>query len=129
MAFTHKMKAMFTRGNEVVSSEKSYSVESEANISLTIPASSTDLLVALAVDVSQLKTLMIVATGGDLLLETNSGSVPDDTLTIKDGIPLFWTHDCGLPNPFSDDINGLYVTKAGVGDVTFELRAGVDPTV
>jgi hypothetical protein len=114
--------------------EERLTITSGANDILdeSIPGSSTNLELALAVDVSQLKACALLATGGTLNLFFNEASTgsPSKTLVLLDGIPFEW-HNLSLQtNPWgSTDITALFVTKAGAGAVSLTGFFLKDPTV
>lgn len=94
----------------------------------SIPDESTDLAVALALDVSQIKGLYIVSDQ-DLTLETNSGSAADDTIALVAGVPLVWHPGCYMTNPLATDVTALYVTNASGAAARLQAEIIVDPTV
>lgn len=77
----------------------------------TIAASQTDVLIALAIDVSQIRGLYMLVEGGDITLQTNNGTTPTDTLVLKNGVALTWDSTSGYSsNPFSGDVTAIYAT-------------------
>ena len=92
-----------------------------------IPDESTDLPVALALNVTQCKGYYFVADQ-DLTLETNSGSAPADTVNLLAGKPLVWHPDCYLANKFGTNITALYVTNASGAETRLKAEIIVDPT-
>ena len=91
-----------------------------------IPDSSTDLLVACTIDVSQLKGIVLMSSQ-DILIETNSGSAPVDTIALLANKPYFWTSDY-LAACFSANITGLYVTNSSGSATALRGIYIVDPT-
>jgi len=133
MPFTHKISQITSyivnnKENISYSLNDSQTSGAEANISESI-TNGTDQLVAYEMDISQLKTFVIWSSGGDMTVETNSSSAPDDTFNLTDGVPVFWSANMqGSPAiPLSADITALYVTNTGTA--TLEVRALFDPTV
>jgi hypothetical protein len=128
MALTHRIIRTFigTNGTQITA-EMSQSAGQELNVSEVIPALSSDLLVALTLDVSQIKSLYIKATGGAMTLETNSGGSPANTITLAaNGVEEWQTGD-NRANPLTTDVTALYVTSTAGG--TLEIRVLIDPTV
>lgn len=84
----------------------------EANVSQSIPASTTALLIPFILKtVANLQSLFIVADG-PLVLKGDSSGSPEETFTLAAGVPLVWTATCGLPNPFAAALDtGFYVTN------------------
>lgn len=88
-------------------------------VSVTIPASTTDQAMPLTIDISELESIFLV-TDGALTVETNSSSSPQETLTFAANKPLAWFN--GMPGVavgdiFGGDITGLFLTNAGSSDV------------
>jgi len=104
------------------------SAGTNVTVSETVPGDSTDLLIAFACDVSQLKSLYM-KSDKDLVIETNDGSSPQETITLIAGEPVCWAAANTLACPFSGDITALYATEANGDDAEFELEAIIDPTV
>lgn len=124
-AFTHQWE----QGNNSVSKRISITADAEKNVSISVPDSSTDLQVELALDVSALKSILI-ATDQDITVETNDGSSADDSFTILANNPLVWNTSCPLPNPFASavDVTDLYITNASGSAAAVEIRTLVDAT-
>lgn len=99
----------------------------DADSPLTVPGSTTDMQVDVAIDVSQLKSLYIKSSTA-LTIETNSGSAADDTLTLVANEPLVWWDGCGWSCPLTVDVTGMFLTKAGAGDANVQMRFLVDAT-
>ena len=61
-----------------------------------------------------LKSLWI-SSDQDLMIETNSGSAPDDTIHVIGGNPIWWDAARGAedPAPLTADVTQIFVTNAG----------------
>lgn len=128
MSQTHRVTRTWSlaSGQQLTATE-SIACSGGIDVDETIPANSTDLLVALTLDVSQLKVLYMLATA-DMTLETNSSSSPVHTITLKAGVPRVWTSTDGSTSPVANtDVTALYVTSTAGG--TLKIRAGYDATV
>lgn len=81
-----------------------------------VAASTTDQLLTIAIDVSEIESL-IIFTDGALTVETNSSSAPAQTLTFAADKPLVWAS--GMPSscPLTTDVTALYFTNAGGSSV------------
>lgn len=112
--------------NQRVESVQSAGAESNIDEALT---DATDQLIAFALDISQCKSLLIWATGGNITVKTNSSGTPDDTIALTKDQPIVWTADDSpeFPIPLSADITAIYATNTGSG--TLHIRALSDPTV
>lgn len=77
-----------------------------------IAASTTNQLLTIAIDVSQIQTLFIVADGA-LTVKTNSSGSPVQTLSFAANVPLAWATGAPNANPLTTDVTALYFTNAG----------------
>ncbi len=90
----------------------------ETQINLSIAASTTNQLLPISIDISQI-TEMYIYTDGALTIKTNSSGAPDDTFVFgASGAPLvymstFPTVDGVSQNPFDADVTAFYLTNAG----------------
>jgi hypothetical protein len=110
-----------------LSDQETITAGGKFDLSESIPGASTDLPVTLALDVSALVAFYIKSSR-DITLETNSGSAPGNTLSLKAGKALIWSLNCGLANPLTVDVTGLFcTTEAGVA-ANLEARFRFDPT-
>ena len=87
--------------------------EIEVNYDATV-AIGTDVAIGVALDISQIRTLVIVSDVA-ATLKTNSSGAPQETLTLVAGIPLIW--DASAPGAaigdyFAGDVTNIYVTNA-----------------
>jgi hypothetical protein len=129
MSHTFQFTERVTIGNETTTANNSVTAGQLISIEEAIPDSSTDLLVALSVDVSQIRGVYIESDQA-LLLETNDGSSPDDTLTLVAGIPYVWyTSKYDALFCIGDDITALYVTNASGETANLKIKLLIDPTV
>jgi hypothetical protein len=93
-----------------------------------IPAESDQLEVAAVIDVSTIQGLQIKVSH-DLLLETNDGTEPANSLALKAGDSLTWHKNSPLACPLTTDVTKFLFTEAADVDVTFEARILVNPIV
>ena len=93
---------------------------------LTTPVTNTQYVCA--IDVSQIKFIVIVATE-DCTLKANSSGAPDYTLTLKADKPLIWWEGCGYTNLLTTDTTSFYLTCAATAtDFDLTIRGIYDPT-
>lgn len=130
MSHSHRHERSVTPNSATpVTKQASATGGSEKNISETIPASSTDLLVAWTCDITALVALFI-ASDQDLLIETNESASGDaaDILNLVANKAIDWMEDDVMDHPFSEDVTVLYVTNSGDDDAQLEIRALEDAT-
>src|SRR5215475_12825879 len=98
-------------------------------VSESIPAPSTDLAVGYTLTISKCASLFMYCREADMTVETNSGTSPGATVTLKAGKPIMWYAESGLPHPFgATNVTGLFVTLAGTAAAVLELQDVRDPT-
>lgn len=91
----------------------------------TIAASQTNKLVAATLDVSAVKSFVLVASAA-CLLEPNNGTTPDDPITLVADQPYVWTEDSYDAFFFGTDWTALYVTNTP--EVRIRIWGKIDPT-
>lgn len=126
---THKITHRVEAGGETIQQTSEVTADQETNVEVTVAGSTTDDQVDVAIDISDLKSIYM-ETDQDLTVETNSGSTPDDTFTLKANMPMTWNTDSSLPNPFASatDVTALYLTNAGSTAATFRMKVLQDVT-
>lgn len=79
-------------------------------VALPLAAATVDQLVPMAFTAANVQSVALVASA-DCTIETNSGSSPAQTISLKAGRPLIWRKSDGyFPNPFTANVTGFYVT-------------------
>lgn len=128
MAFTCNLGISHSGVGDAISKTIAYSNDAVDLVNIAVPAPSTNLAVALSIDVSELKYLYIVADQV-LTLKTNSTGTPANTIVLVAGLPLIWVHNYYYSNPLAAaDVTILYVTNASGTAATLQLIALEDPT-
>jgi hypothetical protein len=67
-------------------------------------------------------------TSRDVEIRTNALSAPDDTIALKATVPLWWTATGGAPNPFTDDVQRIFISNVGTLEAQVDLRMLYDST-
>ena len=129
MAITHSVTYTYTWGGTQTRKAVDISADGDDNRIISVPSPSTNLLVALVIDISQLKAFFMVADAA-LTVKTNSSGAPQETFTLVADQPIIWTSVSGVAIPFAGDVTALYVTQAGsLSTATLEIHILVDATV
>lgn len=129
MYFTHSIEQVFQQGNlPAISKKVTLTADGENNRDVVVAAEASNYLVAMVIDVSQLKMLYIVSSK-DVTFETNSGGSPADTLTLLADVPVSWYPGCGYVCPLGTDVTAIYLTNAGDEDAAVQMRFLIDSTV
>lgn len=84
----------------------------EAALDEDVAANATNVQHTLAIDVSALKSLMMIATTA-MTLKTNNSVTPADTISLLANQVFRWTTNSGTPNPFASgtDVTSVFVTN------------------
>lgn len=129
MAFTHTITQSITQpgGAAGLSAANAYTGDGKSSREIPVPEDSTDLEVAVAIDFSQLVNIFMLSDV-DMTVETNSATVPDDTITLSAGVPLIWNADAPNSNPFTADVTAFFLTTGAVGAGTFKAEILQDST-
>jgi hypothetical protein len=127
MSFTHVVTERVTIGGVTITEQNTLTAGQKISIDEAV-AIANDVLIAMSVDVSQVKSVYILCDQ-DVLLETNSSSSPAQTLSLKAGIPYIWYTNKYSALVFSTDITALYVTNATASVANLQLEILTDPTV
>ena len=131
--FTHIVSRNWSRNGDSIVGNQSVEAGGETNRDETIPAETSDVLVAFVLDVSQAKVLYI-KSDKDLIIETNSAGSAVNTFTLAAGVPYVWVvGDAAMRDTagaaVTTDITALYVTNAGEDAAELQIRCLFDPTV
>jgi hypothetical protein len=126
MAFSHTVTRTVV-GSVTITKSNVYSADGQLARNIAVPDSTTDMLVALTLDIDQIKAIYMVSDQA-LTVETNTtGGI--DTINLLADKPLLWQNDSYFANPFSTDVTALYLTNASGSAATFQLEVVFDSTV
>jgi hypothetical protein len=116
-------------GQDVLTSVETVTETDEGiqKVSAAVDAETADVEVSLAFAVAQLAAVYILSDQ-DVTLETNSASVPDDTIALKADTAVEWTADGGNACPITVDVTGIYLSNAGLTAATVKIRVVTDAT-
>ena len=120
MAFKHTWGLTFKSGGQSVSSTtEEVTASAEANISESIPDNADDYVINMAIDISTLKSIFMLATV-DMELYTNADhdGAFDHHISLKAGQALRWTVNSVEASPFAGDatdVSDVRVTSADPG--------------
>lgn len=128
MSFTAKIIETWQEGTETpVTNQITVEADSRQSFDIAVPGETTDQLVSLTIDVSEVEAIMFLADQ-DLTIETNSGSAADDTLALKANAAYIWHPDKIDAFQLGTDVTALYVSNAGATAATLKIRALIDAT-
>ena len=128
MAITQRTTISWTDGGNSLSSTITDAPDTETVINIDVAANQTNQHVDFTCDNSQIITLVLLSTGGDLTVTTNNSGSPVATISLKNGIPLIWHNTGGYSSvansPFgSTDVTQLYLTNTTA--TNFKLSVGI----
>lgn len=128
MSLSVTLTRTFNFNSDSLSQQDTVTSGALTSLSESITTGTTDGLVALVLDVSQLKAFYI-QSDYDITLEFNSNAGSGGTIALKANKPVIWSENCGLTNPLGTDVTALYVTNASGSTATLNARFLLDPTV
>jgi hypothetical protein len=128
MPFTHTVsRNVSTLGTSVGGSE-TITAGAQLLLDEPIPNGSTNLSLVGTLDVSQIRSIFILSTQ-DVVLETNSGSSPANTINLVANKPYIWSTGDYSSLLLTTDVTGFFVTNATANVATFTLYALYDTTI
>lgn len=127
MSFTHTMKKSWSGAGRTIVSDKSFTASSQTSLKETIASGVQDQNHVIAIDVTAVKSIYI-HSDQDIKLETNSGSVPDDTLLLKANVPYVWNPDEIDVLKLTVDVTSIHVSNDSPNTATLEIEVLQDAT-
>lgn len=109
-----------TASSESSSISSSYTETGTTEISIdqSFSASTTDSLVSLSFTTSNIQSIELVSTQA-MTIQTNSGSTPDNTITLVANVPFQWSRTPGyFSNPFTANVTAFYITCTAAARLT-----------
>jgi len=116
-----------TIGATALAHEVTITTDAVTEHALVIPDSTSDQLITIAIDFSELEALYLFSDQ-DVTIETNDGTTPDDTFSLVAGVPIAWNTDCGHDNPLTADVTAMYITNATGETANVKIRVAQDST-
>ena len=128
MSFTATITEKITIGT--TTDEKSNVLTDSAQVLIdeAIPDASTDLLIALVMDVSKIAAVYIVSDKA-LTLEFNNATTGVPTIVLVPNVPYIWHTNSYHTNLLATDITALYATNASGATANLKIRFLYDSTV
>lgn len=122
--YTHAVSVL---GGSGLTGSKIYTADGSQSHSVAIPDSTTDDLMNIAIDFSQLVGVFLLSDQ-DITIETNNGTTPDDTISLKANVPLIWNADAYFSNPFTVDVTAFYLSNSSGSAATLQVEVLEDVT-
>lgn len=114
-------------GGAGLSKAKAYTADGTQSREVAIPDGTTDDLMNIAIDFSQLRNVFLLSDQ-DITIETNNATTPDDTINLKANVPLIWNADAYFSNPFTVDVTAFYLTNSSGSAATLNVEILEDAT-
>lgn len=130
MAFSAAINESITTGGETIGLANTFSADAVQNVDETIAADQTDTEIAFVLAVEGDETVWFYAScDQDIIIETNNGGTPIDTITLVAGQPYIWHEDSLATFLLTTDVTALFVTTGSISaSANLKIRAGYDPT-
>lgn len=129
MAQSVRIQRGVTIGSTFFGENRTQTVDAAQFNSQLVPTATTDLQIIFPIDFSQIQAIMMLSTY-DVTVETNSGSSPTDTISLKAGVAKVWTvNDVGTSCFITADCTNIYITNTSGSSavVTFAVCYDVTP--
>lgn len=127
MSFSHTHTRSFSNGASTITSSETFTADSEANIDAELAASSVNVQYNVAIDVSELESLYMLAEE-DTTVCVNDDSLgsPTATIALEGGRAYLWPNGSATNPLGGTDVASLFFTCSAGGDI--QMRALYDPT-
>jgi hypothetical protein len=111
-----------TQSSQTMALTETINGDMELNVTLTIPANTTNQAIVIAITQTDLLSVCLYANGAALTVKTNSSGSPQDTIALVSGQCLVWTLQTdGIGKiPFSANVTEFFVTNATSGSAIFQ---------
>lgn len=114
-----------------LSQDIALTAENFTRTEFTVADGQTAFRANLAIDISQLKAI-IIHSDKAVTLKTNSSGSPDDTIVLQANVPLVWytgpTIDAADGNPFDADVTDFYIANSSGATATVKFWVAQDAT-
>lgn len=125
--YQHQFKSsIFTPSGEIIT-DRIYSAAGHVGVVESIANGQTNFVVNLAIDVSAVKSIVIVSDQ-NITVKTNDNSTPDNTLTLVAGKEYSWNTDSLQSLLLTADVTSLHVANASGETATLTLDCILDPS-
>ncbi len=127
MSFSYTFTLGLKTAGETIAKPVTQTYPGSVSHDVTVNNGASNQALALTLPSANIKGVYIVSSA-DVTLETNDGTTPDETFTLKAGIPLLWFADLDyFANPFATDLTGLYFTNSSGQQATVQIRFLTEP--
>lgn len=127
MSFTHTVTNAIRTPSGTLTKSLTYSASGEANASESVANGQTDFDIVIAIAVAEVESFEIVSSQ-DVLVQTNDGGSPDDSLTLEAGVPYIWNTNSYEAFALTADVTVFYITNASGSTAQVEIRCIQDAT-
>lgn len=124
-AVAHTFSFGHAGGSVSLSDQVTLSGAIATEASFSVPGSTTNQQQAIDFNQSNLQGVYI-KTDQDVTLKTNSTGSPQETISLKAGIPFVWVKGAGVANPFAGNVTTTYWSNAGATAANVQVRTLVN---
>ena len=122
MAFTHTPGYTYkTDAGQLISVSKAYTGNEETDFDGVVAANAVNQQETLNITVANVIALMLYSDQ-QVTLKTNNSGAPQDTITLKAGIPIIWTSDSWDAKPFVGNVTNMFFTNSGATPANVKIR-------
>src|ERR1051325_8904 len=121
--FTHTIKYSWSGpGTSSLSGAVTRTGDADDGRIIQVDASTPDVPVAVSFAKDNLKSVYMLSTQ-DITLETNADDhTGGNLIELTAGVPVVFQSDAGQTNPFTFDVDGMFLTNDGMTAAQVDLR-------
>ena len=116
-----------TGAQDLVEASNAFTGTSLLEVEESIADSETDKEVTAALDVSEVKAMMILSDQ-DVLFEVNDGAGAGGSENLLAGVPYVWHENSYFANSFGTDWTSVFITNASGSIAVLQILALTDAT-
>ena len=122
MSAVHNITQLWSNGGTILSKIITVTGPAEINVDSYVAPAVTNEQVGVAWTAAQLLSIYMVASSA-VKVTTNSTGSPQDTIYLQPNIPLVWTNQSSIAQPFAGAITQFFLTTgSSVSTCLWQIR-------
>lgn len=117
----HTLVLALTSPSGQKSASLQFSASADGEFDEVVPPTTTNMPFSLALDISQVKSILLLSDQ-DVTLKTNSSSSPTDTIALKANQPYIWFTGAYDTCKITADVTTAFITNAGATQANVSAR-------
>ena len=121
MAYSATVQEAITIGGKTYSKSNTFSDNAELHITKDVATAEANYEIDCTMAVAEISAVFINSTQ-DVILETNDGTTPDETINLVANVPYVWHENSYHVNLLATDITALFVTNTSGATATIDVH-------